>query len=96
MAVKPPANLTLVTGTTEVSITTANAKLIKLIPQGTTTGTVTVREASAIGGGSAARWTNAAATTTDFGYDGVSFAGGLTVQLSVGTDVWGIVWGPRL
>lgn len=96
MAVKSVNALTLVTGATEVLIAPSNAKLIKLIPQGTTTGTVTVREDAHIGGGTPARWTNAAATTTDFGADGVMFMGGLTVQLSVAGDVWGIVTGAAL
>lgn len=92
----PAFTLQLVTGATEVLLASNNARLVAIIPQGTTTGTVTVREAAAIGGGSTARWTNAAATKTDFGAFGVNFAGGLTVQLSVGGDVWGIVYGPRL
>lgn len=92
----PAFFLKTVTGATEVLLAPSNARLVAIIPQGTTTGTVTVREASAIGGGSAARWTNAAATKTDFGAFGVSFPDGLTVQLSVGGDVWGIVYGPRL
>lgn len=89
-------NLTLVTGATEVALLAANARLIKIIPMGATTGTVTAREASAIGSGSAARWVNPAATTNDFGSYGVKFAGGLTIQLSVAGDTWGIVWGPML
>jgi hypothetical protein len=85
-----------VTGATEVLITPSNARLIAIVPQGAATGTVTVREASAIGSGNAARWV-APATGSDFKTSwGVAFAGGLTVQLSVGGDTFGIVWGPRL
>lgn len=88
-------NLTLVTGATEVLISTT-ARLIAIIPQGTAAGTVTVREASAIGSGNAARWTQPAGTNnpTEFGDQGVGFAGGLTVQLSNGADTYGIVWAP--
>ena len=90
-------NLTKVTGATEVLIASSNARLISIIPQGTATGTVAVREASAIGGGSTARWT-VPTTGTVFtpGDAGVSFAGGLTVQLSVGGDTFGVIWGPKL
>jgi hypothetical protein len=89
-------NLTLVTGATEVLIS-PSARLIAIIPQGATTGTVTVREATAIGSGNPARWTAPSAGTNFGGGDaGVKFAGGLTVQLSVGADTFGIVWGPAL
>lgn len=88
-------NLTLVTGATEQLIAPSNARLIKIIPQGTASGTVAVREAGAIGGGSTARWT-APAAGSDFGADGVAFMGGLTVQLSNGADTFGIVWGAKL
>jgi hypothetical protein len=89
--------LTTVTGATEVLITPGQARLIAIIPQGTATGTVTVREANAIGSDAAARWTAPTTGTTFGGGDaGVAFAGGLTVQLSVGGDTFGIVWGPRL
>lgn len=88
-------NLKLVTGATEVLIAPSNARLIKITPQGTASGTVAVREASAIGGGSTARWT-APSAGTDFGAYGVRFQGGLTVTLSNGADTFGIVWGPAL
>ena len=89
------SNLQLVTGATEVLISTS-ARLIAIIPQGTATGTVTVREASAIGSGNAARWVSPAAGSNFVTREGVVFGGGLTVQLSVGTDTFGIVWGPRI
>jgi len=91
----PAQNLTLVTGATEVLIASSNARLLKIIPQGSTAGTVTIREASAIGGGSTAKFTSPA-TGVDFGMLGIAFGGGLTVQLGTGADVFGIVWGPRL
>ena len=87
--------LQVVTGAAEVLILPSNARIIKIIPQNTVTGTVTLREASAIGGGGAARWV-APVTGTDFGPYGVAFAGGLTVQLSVAGDQFGIVYGPRI
>lgn len=90
-----PMNLTLVTGATEVLINAGSSRIVKIIPQNSTTGTVTVREASAIGGGSTARWT-APSAGTDFGPYGVAMGSGLTVQLSVAGDQFGIVWGPRI
>ena len=91
----PCYNLTPVTGATEVLISPSNARLIKIVPQGTAAGTVTIREASAIGLSGVARWT-APAGGSDFGTYGVAFTGGLTVQLSNGADAFGIVWGPKL
>lgn len=87
--------LQTVTGAAEVRIAANNARIIKIVPQGTAAGTVTLREASAIGSGNPARWV-APAAGTDFGAAGVAFAGGLTVQLSNGADTFGIVWGTRL
>ena len=89
--------LTTVTGATEVSIGNGTpVRVISVIPQGAAAGTATLREATAIGGGGAARWV-ASSTGTMFtsGDAGVTFAGGLTVQLSNGADTFGIVWGPR-
>jgi len=92
---QPAYNLQLVTGATEVLISASNARLLAIIPQGTASGTVTVREASAIGTGATARWT-APSAGTDFGSYGVRFQGGLTVTLSNGADKFGIVWGAAL
>ena len=89
--------LTTVTGATEVLIAPSNVRLIAIIPQGTCTGTVTAREASAIGLGGTARWVSPlGGTNFGTGDAGVAFAGGLTVQLSVGADVFGVIWGPRI
>ena len=99
MATQAAYNLTLVTGAAEVVVAPANARLIKIIPMGAATGTVLIREANAIGTGFAARWFVAAITPAvgvDFDANGVAFAGGITVLLSVAADVWGIVWGPLL
>jgi len=93
---QPAYNLKLVTGATEVLISASNARLLAIIPQGTASGTVTVREASAIGTGATARWTAPAGGTSFGGNYGVKFMGGLTVQLSNGADTFGIVWGPML
>lgn len=87
--------LTQVTGAAEVLIASTNARLVKIVPQGTAAGTVTVREASATGSGKPARWI-APSGGSDFGDTGVAFAGGLTVQLSNGADTFGVVWGTRL
>ena len=93
---QPAYNLTLVTGATEMLIAPSNARLIAVVPQGTASGTVTVREASAIGSGGTARWV-APAAGNNFGTAyGVKFQAGLTVQLSNGADTFGIVWGPAL
>ena len=93
-------NLTLLTGTTELLITPSNARLVKIVNQNATTGTVTIREAAAIGGGSTAKFTISAADLTaggkDFSANGVRFQGGLTIQLSVAGDQIGIIWAPNL
>jgi len=94
-----PYTLTTVTGASEVLITPAQARLIAVIPQGTAAGTAAVREAQVTGSGATARWTVPTGTVgTLFGGNdaGVAFAGGITLQLSNGADVFGVVWGPRL
>jgi hypothetical protein len=99
MATQSAYNLTVVTGAAEVLISPSNARLIKILPMGPALGTVTVREASAIGSGAGPRWVVpilSPAVGSDFDANGVSFAGGLTIALSAPTDYWGIVWGSRL
>ena len=93
---QPSFNLQLVTGATEVLIAPSNARLIAIIPQGTASGTVTVREASAVGTNNAARWTAPSSGTTFGSSYGVKFMGGLSVQLSNAADVFGVIWGPSL
>lgn len=93
-----PNKMVLVTGGTEVCIAPANARLVKIIPQGTTTGTITIREAAAIGSGNTPKFTvavpqAAAIGGVEFSPNGVDFNGGLCLTLSVAGDVFGVIWG---
>ena len=65
-------------------------------PELTTTGTITLRDAAATGGGAGAVKHVCAIGLTQagktFGMKGAFFASGLTAQLSVATDLSLIVW----
>jgi hypothetical protein len=74
-------------------------RLYKIIPQATTTGTITLREAAATGGSNIV-FTVAAAQAAaiggvEFGSEGVVFDGGLTVQLSVAGDNFLFICGAK-
>ena len=94
-----PRALQLVTGATEVLISNVGCRLVTIVPQGTTLGTVTVREAPAIGSGNAPRFTCAIGLTQQMGgsmfsENGVMMGQGLTIQLSNGADTVGIITAP--
>ncbi len=95
----PAYILTVVTGSgynTETVLASANARLVKIVPIGTPTGTLVVRESSTAVGAAAKFTLPISSTGIDFGTNGVAFSGGLTVQSSVAGDVWNVVWGARL
>lgn len=88
-------NMTRTTGNTNENVIFAGRCLLHgVYPELTTTGTITIRD-SATAAGSAARHICAIGLTQQgkkFG--GVLFEKGLTVQLSVATDLSAIVWEP--
>lgn len=91
-----PHKMTRVTSATEALIITGPCRLVGIYPEATTTGTISVRDAAAIGGGSTARHTCAIGLPQSGagigGNNGVLFANGLTIQLSAGTDAVNVVW----
>ena len=98
-----PHKMTRVTGATEALIIVGPCRLIQIIPDtAATTGTVTVRDAAAIGLGGTAKAVIPAAINQSTGYClgagdlGVLFQSGITVQLSVGGDAVNVVWNTLL
>lgn len=92
-----PHKMTRVTGATEVAVLTQPGRLIAIFPEVITAGTVTVRDAGAIGGGSTPRHTCAAGLPLlgmqlGGGDSGVLFTSGITIQLSNGADAVNVVW----
>jgi hypothetical protein len=101
-----PKNITRITGDTLEHIigaavsegdaggaSTGRIILYAIIPELTTTGTVTLRDAAATGGSNVIHV--AAIGLTQAGklfYAGAQFVNGLTVQLSVGTDAISVIW----
>ena len=91
-------NMTRVTGTTEVLVTLPGpCRLMAIFPEAVTTGTITVRDAGAIGGGSTPRHTCAIGLPQlgmqfGGGDSGVKFLNGITIQLSQAPDAVNIVW----
>lgn len=92
------ANLYRHTGTaTETVISTVPCIVYGIIPEATTTGTITLRD-SATAAGSAAKHIAAIGLTQagkEFGAAGVFFANGLTVQNSVAGDASAIIWAAK-
>lgn len=90
-----PHNQTRITGTGETQVFTGRGLLVALIPEATTTGTITCRNGKA---GTATAFHTAATGLTQsgkqFGARGVLAPDGLTVQLSVGTDAVSVIWEP--
>lgn len=96
---QPALNQTRVTSATEVLISATPARIVAIIPESTTTGTVALRDAPAIGGGSTPFHLAAIGLLQagkQFAEWGVCTGAGLTVQLSVGGDAVTVVWGPLL
>lgn len=93
-----PSNSTLVSGvTTEQLIFSGKAVLLAILPNNTTTGTITLRDgALANGTGTTKHVAAAGATQNDiqFGPYGVIYGSGITVQNSVAGDGVTVVWMP--
>lgn len=88
------------TGTTdETVISTDRSRVIAIVPEGTTAGTVTLRNDNAANGDADAIKHIAAASLPQsgkqFSQRGVKFDTGITVQLSNAADVVLIVWAPK-
>lgn len=93
-------NITRHTGTTdETVISSERCRVIAIIPEAQTAGTVTIRDDSAANGDAAAIKHIAAIGLTQagktFSQRGARFSTGLTVELSDGSDVVAIVWAPK-
>ena len=94
-----PANTTRLTGTTaETVVNPGRCAILAIVPDSTTTGTVTVRD-SATAVGSAPDSVSAIGLTQQgkqFGPYGVICDAGLTVQLSAAGDAVMVIWVPIL
>lgn len=92
-AVKTLEQTRLTAVTTEVLIHAGPCVLYGILPELTTTGTITVRD-GALADGSGTTMSVSAIGLTQAGkyFGGVRFNKGLTVQLSVATDLSTIVW----
>lgn len=93
-----PSNLTRHTGvTTETVLDNTPCIVFALLPNTTTTGTITLRDGNVADASGAIKHVAATGLTpagVQFGSAGVRFNTGLTIQLSAGTDVVGVVWAP--
>lgn len=88
-------NYTRVTGiTTEVLISAAPVRLHGIVPEATTAGTITVRDAAGTGGSNVAHVAGIGFTQQgkNFGTDGARMNIGLTVQPSSAADSFMVVW----
>jgi hypothetical protein len=91
-------NITRISNTAVEQVVSADrCRIIAIIPEGTTAGTVTVRDAATIGGSNVK---HIAAAGLDqrgktFSQRGVRMSTGLTVQLSDNTDDVAIIWAPK-
>ena len=97
MSMTPPFNQTRVTGATEFVVSANRCAIIALIPEATTSGTIAVRDAGVIGGGSTPIHTAAAGLTQSgkqFSDWGVKLQNGITLTLSNGADALTVVWAP--
>lgn len=97
MSLYTPSRLTRHTGTTNETVICSRACVLRaILPNTTTTGTVTLRDSATAAGSTEAHIAaiGLTQTGTQFGADGVLMASGLTAQLSVSGDVVGIVWDP--
>jgi hypothetical protein len=93
----PYCNYTRITGdTNEHLISAIPVRVHAIVPEFTTTGTVTVRDDSATGGSATMHVCAIGLTQAgkQFGGDGVRSQKGLTVQLSVNTDAVMVCWSP--
>ena len=90
---------TKITTATEQVLGGYGLRLYKILPQGTTTGTITMREATTIGGSNVVFTVSAAQAAAiggvEFGSEGAIFDGGLTVQLSVAGDNFLFICGAK-
>jgi len=92
------SNLYRHTGTTdETVISTDRSRVIAILPEDTTAGTVTLRDSNTADDSDPVHIAAAGLPQTGkmFSQRGVKFATGLTVQLSDDTDVVLIVWAPK-
>ena len=93
-----PSNGTRVTGSTsETLIYSGRCILLALLPNNTTTGTITVRDGGAADGTGATKHVAAIGITQNdlqFGPYGIVMGSGLTVQNSVAGDAVTVVWMP--
>ena len=90
-------NITRVSNTTtETVIANDRARLIAIIPEGTTLGTITIRDAATIGGSNVKHICAIGLTQAgkSFSQRGVRFGSGITVQMSDNTDDIAVIWAP--
>lgn len=80
--------------TTETLIYSGRCVLYGVYPELTTTGTITFRNTAAASGGTVAHVCAIGLPQAGKAFEGVLFDNGLTVQLSVNTDLSMIVWEP--
>lgn len=88
-----PKEAYLTTGDTNEQLIHAGPCLVHgIYPQLTTTGTITLRNTATAAGGAAKSVSAIGLTQAGKTFGGVRYDTGLTVQLSVGTDLCTIVW----
>lgn len=93
MTVKNTITLARTAGDTSEHVICAKACVLYSIrPELTTTGTITVRGAAATGGSNVRAVCAIGLTQAGKSFDGALFPDGLTVQLSVNTDLSAIIY----
>lgn len=93
MSAVKPKNLSRTAGdTAEHVICAGRCILYGIYPELTITGTITLRDANATGGGNVVHVCAIGLTQQGKQFDGAQFLNGLTVQLSVATDLSAIIW----
>lgn len=86
-------NITRTDGDTDEHVICANrCFLYMVVPEGLTTGTITLRDAAETGGSNVIHVCAAGLGQTGKIFGGAQFHSGLTVQLSAGTDLSAIIW----
>lgn len=78
--------------TNEHVVVTGRVRLIAVRPELTTTGTITLRDAAATGGSNVIHVCAIGLTQAGKDFNGATFLNGISVQLSVGTDLSAIIY----
>ena len=88
------AHYRTVGNTNEQVVYAGRCRLHAIVPELTTTGTITLRNQATAAGGASASVSAIGLTQAGKEFEGAVFEKGLTIQLSVGTDLTSVIYEP--